>query len=379
VHSYHAALYASDHHPYRTATSGGVPFGSGLNTLSSFYFMDFIRTTWNYCSLNNGDCLTPKGFSALRVRLSPNQWVDVYNLHTDAGALAADKFARATNIAQVLLFMSTYSAGMPVIIMGDTNMRYTTTDDSIRLLTDAGFTDAWVQLWRGGVPPEKTGIPLKCPFPFTRRLSQTEMMKCEVVDKILYRSAGSALGSFHAYDLTNEHLEFLYPTTGAPLSDHYPLASTINWDEAGSNLRLSDIVGGTGGNFFNDVPALLAAGSTTPRLKTLTLSGASRLVRIVASYDTIDTRTVGRGCETATSITLAIGEGITKVEACAGQKDGKARVFYMKVTTNTGRTLAAGTMTWECYTLDAPSGFTAVGFWGKSGAEINRIGVVWGK
>ena len=34
--NYHAALYAADDHPYRTATSGGVPFGSGLNTLSNF-------------------------------------------------------------------------------------------------------------------------------------------------------------------------------------------------------------------------------------------------------------------------------------------------------------------------------------------------------
>ena len=34
--NYHADLYATDQHPYRTPTSGGVPFGSGLNTLSNF-------------------------------------------------------------------------------------------------------------------------------------------------------------------------------------------------------------------------------------------------------------------------------------------------------------------------------------------------------
>ncbi|KAG8728926.1 hypothetical protein FRC11_009928, partial [Ceratobasidium sp. 423] len=32
--NYHATLYQYDTHPFRTATSGGVPFGSGLNTLS---------------------------------------------------------------------------------------------------------------------------------------------------------------------------------------------------------------------------------------------------------------------------------------------------------------------------------------------------------
>ena len=32
--NYHADPYAGDTHAHRTPTSGGVPFGSGLNTLS---------------------------------------------------------------------------------------------------------------------------------------------------------------------------------------------------------------------------------------------------------------------------------------------------------------------------------------------------------
>ena len=48
--NYHATLYANDEHPYRTATSGGVPFGSGLNTLSNFEFTDFRRVKRNLCS-----------------------------------------------------------------------------------------------------------------------------------------------------------------------------------------------------------------------------------------------------------------------------------------------------------------------------------------
>lgn len=48
--NYHATLYANDKHPHRTATSGGVPFGSGLNTLSNFPFTDFERVKWDQCS-----------------------------------------------------------------------------------------------------------------------------------------------------------------------------------------------------------------------------------------------------------------------------------------------------------------------------------------
>ena len=48
--NYHATLYANDNHPYRTPTSGGVPFGSGLNSLSNYPYTDFQRVKWNTCS-----------------------------------------------------------------------------------------------------------------------------------------------------------------------------------------------------------------------------------------------------------------------------------------------------------------------------------------
>lgn len=48
--NYHATLYANDNHPFRTATSGGVPFGSGLNSLSNFDWVDFERIKWDTCS-----------------------------------------------------------------------------------------------------------------------------------------------------------------------------------------------------------------------------------------------------------------------------------------------------------------------------------------
>jgi hypothetical protein len=84
--NYHATLYANDNHPYRTATSGGVPFGSGLNSLSNFDWKDFTRVKWATCSDASGnDCLTPKGFTFMRVRVAQGVWVDAYNLHADAG------------------------------------------------------------------------------------------------------------------------------------------------------------------------------------------------------------------------------------------------------------------------------------------------------
>jgi hypothetical protein len=48
--NYHATLYANDDHPYRTATSGGVPIGSGLNSLSNYNWTGFQRVKWDTCS-----------------------------------------------------------------------------------------------------------------------------------------------------------------------------------------------------------------------------------------------------------------------------------------------------------------------------------------
>lgn len=84
--NYHATLYANDNHPYRTATSGGAGIGSGLNTLSNFDWVDFERVKWDTCSdASENDCLTPKGFTFMRVRIDEGVYVDFYNLHADAG------------------------------------------------------------------------------------------------------------------------------------------------------------------------------------------------------------------------------------------------------------------------------------------------------
>jgi hypothetical protein len=81
---YHAYIYATDTHEHRTPTSGGVVFGDGLNTVANYPWTDFKRVKWNKCNLNSGDCLTPKGFTFMRMTIEGVE-VDLYNLHADAG------------------------------------------------------------------------------------------------------------------------------------------------------------------------------------------------------------------------------------------------------------------------------------------------------
>ncbi|KAJ3574167.1 hypothetical protein NPX13_g4453 [Xylaria arbuscula] len=123
--NYHAYVYATDTHPYRTATSGGVPFGSGLNTLSKYDWTSFTRVKWDECSnASEFDCLTPKGFTFMRVELDDGVYVDAYNVHTDAGTEDGDLEARASNLQQVADYINTWSTGNAVVVFGDTNSRW---------------------------------------------------------------------------------------------------------------------------------------------------------------------------------------------------------------------------------------------------------------
>ncbi|KAI5790278.1 Endonuclease/exonuclease/phosphatase [Geopyxis carbonaria] len=368
--NYHAALYASDTHAFRTPTSGGAGLGSGLNILSDYAYTDLARTGWDDCSLNSGDCLTPKGFLSVRLSVGAGAWVDVYTLHTDAGGETGDLGARAKNVAQLLAAVEAQSAGMAVVVLGDTNMRYTTAADSARALA-AGLggvgNDAWVALARGGVAPAADNVALTCPFPFASGTTQATMLACETVDKVFVRGT-TALGlTLTAFK--NEHDSFLHPDTGVPLSDHYPLSAAVTWS-AGTTRRLSEgYVGGPHGDFFNDLPALASAG----RVTAVRVRGGERVDAVEVVVESAGTLSHGGTGGTLSELTLATGETVVGVQACQSEKDGSTRVFYIKFTTSTGRTLAVGTSTGTCVTMAPPeSGFVLKGFWGRSGDELDR-------
>ncbi|MFE3741430.1 jacalin-like lectin [Streptomyces sp. NPDC059096] len=359
--NYHASLYANDTHPHRTATSGGAAFGDGLNTLSDHPFEDFERVRWNNCT--GTDCLTPKGFSLARVRLAEGVFVDLYNVHTNADTTDAALAARRANIVQLSSFIRTYSEGNAVVVMGDTNTRYTRTGDNIRtLVTENGLTDAWVKLVRGGSAPALGSDALVCD-------TAAPTQSCEVVDKILYRS-GPLVG-LDATAYTNVWRAFL-DGAGKHLSDHYPHAVDLAWSQP-ANRRASDFFGGPHGTAFNDARALPA----TPEPRTLTLRGAARLDGLALTLDGGTALSHGGTGGAASSLTLAAGEHLTSVRLTQGQKDGRTRIFSAAFTTDRGRTVAAGTATSDAVTYTAPSGWRIVGFTGRSGEEIDKLGVVY--
>ncbi|KUL28942.1 endonuclease [Actinoplanes awajinensis subsp. mycoplanecinus] len=353
--NYHAYLYATDTHAYRTPTSGGAGIGSGLNSLSSYAYDtdDFERAGWNSCQYDSGDCLTPKGFTFSRTRLAEGVYVDFYNLHTNAGTNAGDLASRADNLSQLTTFIAGHSAGNAVVVMGDTNTRYTRTGDTIAEFTGAnGLTDAWVQLERGGVAPAKGADPLLCPED-----------TCEVVDKILYR--GSRLVTLTATSYHNEHASFL-TADGLMLSDHDPISAGFSWT-VNPAYQFSEQFGGPHGDYFNDVERAAAA-------TTVGLRAGSRV-------DAVSLGALSHGGTggTATALTLGSGEYVTGLYLCRGVYNSRTRIFYARFTTSLGRTLAGGSTTSDCVTRTAPAGWQIAGFHGRAGAELDKVGVIYTK
>jgi hypothetical protein len=362
--NYHANLYAADSHPHRTPTSGGAGIGSGLNSLSSLPYDsdDFERVRWNSCQLDSGDCLTPKGFTFMRLRLAEGVYVDVYNVHTNAGTSAGDLSSRADNLEQLSAFISSHSAGNAVLVIGDTNTRYTRTADTIRdFASRNGLTDAWLQLQRGGVPPAAGSDALVCD-------ENAVTNDCEVVDKVLYR--GNRLLGLNATLYNNEHAKFL-DAAGAMLSDHDPITVRFGWTRNPA-YQLTDQFGGPHGDYYTDLDRIPAGGRAT----TLSLRTGSRVDQVSLTLAGGTTLSHGGGGGTAKSLSLAAGEYAESAYLCRGSYNGRSRLFYARFTTNTGTTLAGGTTTSDCTTYTAPAGWQIAGFQGRSGDEVDKLGLV---
>ncbi|KAK0622565.1 Endonuclease/exonuclease/phosphatase [Immersiella caudata] len=370
--NYHAHIYSTDNHPHRTPTSGGVPFGSGLNTLSNHPWVDFRRIKWSRCSdASSSDCLTPKGFTFMRLALSTSptvsSYLDVYNLHADAGSQPDDLAARQDNINQVAAYISTWSIGNPVLVFGDFNSRYSrTADTAIRSLLSSPSTslsDPWLLIARKTTTPPTAESLCSNPSPTNY---------CETVDKVFFRSSPLLTLTPTSYEYVSD--KFLQPN-GDILSDHNPVLVNFTYGQ-GVNFQQSNLQGGPHGTWFSDIPVL--AGLKAPlSVASINLRGASRVDSIgVTLSDGTVLRHGGTG-GTAVSLALGAGEFWVEGEMCQAQKDGRTRIFYLRARTSSGREVSAGKKSGECVVYRAPGGWQIVGFLGQDGSEVDQLGFVY--
>lgn len=142
--------------------------------------------------------------------------------------------ARRSNMIQLAELIQERSTGRAVIVIGDTNSRYTRAEDNFEtaVLETCGLTDPWVDFKCGGVAPAD-GEAL---FDWENVNSGGH----EVVDKIWYRSGKNVDLTALSYDL--QDTEFT-DENGEQLSDHYPITATFEYT-LNETIKTSDTYGG---------------------------------------------------------------------------------------------------------------------------------------
>jgi hypothetical protein len=228
-------------------------------------------------------------------------------------------------------------------------------------MIEAGFSDVWIELTRGGDMPDIGSDALVCD-------PKTTDYYCEIVDKVLYRNNAFITLNPNGYEVRQDD----ETEEGLKLSDHPPVA--VEWIfTTNSDFRMSDSYGGTGGTGFNDVNLI----ADTQTVRVISMRSGSRIDQIALTLDDGTVLSHGGGGGSEISLTLEQGEYLTSLELCTGEQNGSTRIFYASFTTSLNRTLAGGTATDGFVRIEAPEGWQIIGLHGRSGDEVDNIGTIY--
>ncbi|RDB15735.1 hypothetical protein Hypma_003765 [Hypsizygus marmoreus] len=260
---------------------------------------------------DEGDCLTPRVSPSCASRSQTvSGLISITSTPTLDPSRRHHRRERPTSPKSPVTFRNGLQA-WPVVVMGDTNSRYT---------IGAGDSESWHTIlnmkWsQHAMGDERSRAVLRAASgaaALVLRLSFRSWNHtgadggCEVVDKVLTRSSPAI--NLQKTTFTNENNAFVN-STGAPLSDHYPVSSVITWSLS-SSIRLAEPVGGPHGSPFNDIPAVLS-GNAVPQTTTITLRGGNRLdaISYAVKYPNGTTSTVTHGGTGGMPSTLTLNSG----------------------------------------------------------------------
>lgn len=194
----------------------------GLNFLSKtpYSFSDESWVKWNKCNgwANHGnDEMIRKGYRHYLANLGDDIEIDFYIMHMDADTDDKDNEARADQWKQLYNAIVANTNGRPIIVMGDTNCRYTRDDlrglfiDPINQAGKYEVKDAWIEHCKNGIYPTLGSDALM--------VDQLGYKEGEIVDKVLYLNPTD--GDCHIKALNfNVDSEFT-------VSDHRPVIVTM--------------------------------------------------------------------------------------------------------------------------------------------------------
>ena len=187
-------------------------------------------TSWNtnystgiFGTGNGADGMIDKGYRYYQAEVADGVKVDVYILHMDADSDSGDIAARESQLTQLADAIKASNNGNPIIVMGDTNCRYTREHletlfiDAIN--ADSRFTiqDTWVEKVRNGVYPTYGAEAIVA----VDKGGTYEYPDAEIVDKLFYinNSHSAVTLTANSYKVVTDFTD----TNGAALADHWPI------------------------------------------------------------------------------------------------------------------------------------------------------------
>lgn len=227
--NFHDYLIAPISDLYYAGTHGGKVSGlsnstDGLGLLltkkTGWKFSNETRVKWkdHYGETDHGaDGLIDKGFRYYTITIAPGVEFDFYCLHMDAEDDPKDIQARESQLTQLVEYIKSHDNGRNILILGDTNCRYTRDNvkgkliDPINAVDNFTIHDAWIELIRGGAYPN-LGDP-------AIMIGDKGPQMGEVVDKIFWIENSKSPLKIKANNFLHD--------TSFTASDHYPL--TVNF------------------------------------------------------------------------------------------------------------------------------------------------------
>ena len=279
--NFHTELMSSISHLYNSGTHRGTVSGISNNTdglgLLCAKWYSFSNESWTGWNDSDGDLLgnlqedngademIDKGYRYYKVTIAEGFDIDVYVLHMDAASRQADINARESQLKQLASAVkaNTGNNKRPVIILGDTNCRYTREKLKELLIDeinkDARFTikDAWIEhVWDGVYPTYGSDAMMTHAYGAQRG---------EVVDKVFYINTTESNLTLKANSYLNDE--------SVKVSDHTPIVVNFTLTDPNGTPEDVELEGPAGEVVLTD---------GTPTAPTVDLSGTYYL-RNVAS------------------------------------------------------------------------------------------------
>lgn len=145
----------------------------------------------------------------------------------------------------------------------------------------------------------------------------------------------------------------------------------LQFASAQADFFKSDQWGGPHGSSFDDSTDI----TENEDLKRISIRTGKRVDQ-VAFATTSHSLIHGGGGGSESSLEIDSDDRVKQFDCCLGKMDGHTRLFYIRFVMQKGKILEGGTITTECITYVIPYGMYVIGMHGRSGEEVDKLGLV---